>query len=108
MEPLRASTESFDMVFWLSDNVFCADGVLQMLAQALPETKGGLGADAVCGMDYHYDEWGYIAQPAGQCLFYDRWVSHDIAGNNFENDKPYVRYNGSSSKKPGPGNDMLE
>lgn len=105
MEPLRESTETYDHVLWLNDVMFCADGVLQLLAHALPETKGGLGADAVCGMDYFWDEFGEVSGKNGECLFYDRWISHDIAGNNFGNEKPFVR---DGSDSPGPGNDRLE
>mmetsp|Transcript_159536 Transcript_159536/g.291014 ORF Transcript_159536/g.291014 Transcript_159536/m.291014 type:complete len:484 (-) Transcript_159536:70-1521(-) len=105
MEPLRASPEAYDHVLWLNDVMFCADGVLQLLAHALPEKKGGFGADAVCGMDYFWDEFGEVSGKHGECLFYDRWISHDIAGNNFGNEKPFVR---DTSDSPGPGNDKLE
>merc|ERR1719316_2610363 len=64
---------------------FCADGVPQMLAHALPEARGGLGADAVCGMDYNTE-----LPINGSCKFYDKWVAHDIEGNNFKNVWPIV------------------
>jgi len=83
MEPLRASTEVYDRVLWLSDNVFCADGVLQMLAHALPVPQGGIGADAVCGMDY-------VKGAKDECVFYDTWASHDISGHSFGNSFPIV------------------
>lgn len=115
LQPLRNSRETYDHVLWLNDNIFCADGVLQLLADALPEKNGGHGADAVCGMDYDYDEFGLISGTSGQCVFYDKWVSHDIAGNNFGNDKPVIRQSYdiagndiSPEVAPGPGNDKLE
>merc|ERR1740130_1711002 len=54
-----------------------------MLAHAMPVAKGGLGADAVCGMDY-------LKGHDGTCAFYDVWASHDISGHNFRNDAPIV------------------
>jgi len=85
LEPLRATTEVYDRVLWLNDIVFCADGALQMLAHALPEPQGGLGADAVCGMDY-------IKGDGGKCAFYDRWASKDATGRIFRNFFPIVNY----------------
>lgn len=95
MQPLRATSEVYDRVLWLSDNLFCTDGVLQMLAHALPEAKGGLGADAVCGMDYQV--WGIdpIDRVPGSpeyCKFYDIWAAHDNTGYNFKSELPIVRF----------------
>jgi len=103
MEPILASTEKYDRVLWLSDNLFCADGVLQMLAHALPKTQGGLGADAVCGMDY-------VHAADDSCVFYDVWASHDIAGNNFDNTEPIVHAGSkeAGNNRPGPGEDQLK
>lgn len=83
MEPLFAAKESYDRVLWLNDNIFCADGVLQMLAHALPEAQGGLGADAVCGMDYDKPK-------KSGCVFYDVWAARDISGHRFRSTKPVV------------------
>lgn len=105
LKPLRESSHHFDHVLWLSDNLFCADGVLQMLAHALPQAKGGLGADAVCGTDY---SWGDYKNVFDRCWFYDRWASHDIMGNNFGNDKPIINYWQHHKKHPGPDNAKLE
>jgi len=85
LEPLRATAEVYDRVLWLNDIVFCADGALQMLAHALPEPQGGIGADAVCGMDY-------IEGDGGKCAFYDRWASKDVTGRIFRNFFPIVNY----------------
>jgi len=74
MEPLYDSATSYDRVMWLSDNYFCADGALQLLAHALPASKGGLGADAVCGADYHR---------APHCHFYDIWATTNMRGRRF-------------------------
>jgi len=102
MEPILASTQKYDRVLWLSDNLFCADGVLQMLAHALPKTQGGLGADAVCGMDY-------VHAHDDSCVFYDVWASHDIAGNNFDNTDPIVHAGSKDAgdNRPGPGEAQL-
>lgn len=78
MLPLHRSGKEFDRVFWLSDNFFCADGLLQMLVTALPGSEGGVGADAVCGMDF-----------AENCVFYDRWATTDMTGKNLYNQYPY-------------------
>lgn len=83
MESLRTGNKVYDQVLWLSDNFFCADGLLQLLASQLPSSLGGLGADAVCGMDYALDL-------KKQCLFYDRWVSKDMQGDNFRGEVPYI------------------
>lgn len=74
MRPLYDSATSYDQVLWLSDNYFCADGALQLLAHALPTSKGGLGADAMCGADYHRAPW---------CHFYDLWATTNIRGRRF-------------------------
>lgn len=83
LEPLYMGHGIYDQVVWLNDVFFCADGILQLTYQALPIHRGGLGADAVCGMDYSlFDD--PRQGPSSQCGFYDIWVAHDIAGGNFE------------------------
>lgn len=86
MLPLQNAKTIYDQVLWLSDSLFCADGVLQMLAHALPVGKGGLGADAVCGMDFAF--WQHDAP--NTCVFYDIWASHDMTGHNFRSQPPVV------------------
>merc|ERR1719440_1566521 len=49
----------------------------------LPVQAGGLGADAVCGMDF------YQLNPE-TCLFYDAWAARDIAGVPFAHIPPYM------------------
>mmetsp|Transcript_14855 Transcript_14855/g.27461 ORF Transcript_14855/g.27461 Transcript_14855/m.27461 type:complete len:477 (-) Transcript_14855:126-1556(-) len=93
MEPLMASTESYDRVLWLNDVAFCADGALQILAHALPEAKGGRGADAVCGLD--------MMRKNRECIFYDTWISHDVDGRNFRNEPPYLSGPGYNSLRAG-------
>eukprot|EP00746_Dinoflagellata_sp_MGD_P001817 gnl/MRDRNA2_/MRDRNA2_103454_c0_seq1.p1 gnl/MRDRNA2_/MRDRNA2_103454_c0~~gnl/MRDRNA2_/MRDRNA2_103454_c0_seq1.p1 ORF type:complete len:882 (-),score=141.58 gnl/MRDRNA2_/MRDRNA2_103454_c0_seq1:86-2731(-) len=84
MEPLFKGNNTYDQVLWFSDNLFCADGVLQLLWDQLPVAQGGLGADAVCGMDL------FKNAATGQCGFYDTWVAKDLSGNNFQNYLPYI------------------
>lgn len=79
MQPLYDSDMSYDRVLWLSDNYFCADGALQLLAHALPASKGGLGADAVCGADYHMQPY---------CEFYDVWATTNMRGRRFRSVYP--------------------
>jgi len=74
----------YDQVVWLNDVFFCADGVLQLTYQALPSQQGGLGADAVCGMDYALFKDERNQDFNGACGFYDIWVAHSMAGDNFK------------------------
>lgn len=84
MEPLRNSTKMYDHVLWVNDVFFCAEGVLQMSHIALPTTMGGVGPDAVCGMDF------YMEPSTGTCNFYDKWVSRDMEGLPFHHSWPYI------------------
>lgn len=79
LEPLYNSSVKYDHVLWLNDVFFCADGVAQMAFNALPMVENGLGADAVCGMDYLL----YHGDNSSYCNFYDIWASHDMRGRNF-------------------------
>jgi hypothetical protein len=96
LEPLHntASYLTFDQVVWLNDIWYCADAVLQVMHHASPVALGGLGADAVCGEDFVWEETPHHMQ----CKFYDTWVSHDIAGSNImtsyrtSQDEPYQAF----------------
>jgi len=79
LEPLHNASFKYDYVLWLNDVFFCADGVAQMAFNALPTVENGLGADAVCGMDFVL----YREKTYSHCDFYDIWVSHDMRGRNF-------------------------
>jgi len=87
LKPLAKSDVTYDQVFWLNDIWYCADAALQVLYHALPEASGGLGADAVCGMDYKRDN-------RMKCQFYDKWVCHDMQGGNMPNSEWNVKHNG--------------
>merc|ERR1719199_1631446 len=88
LEPLVAAQKKYDRVLWVNDIFFCADGALQLAFHALPTAQGGLGADAVCGMDYDVLDNGPRLK---SCGFYDIWVSHDMSGQNFHRGAPVTQ-----------------
>lgn len=90
LEPLVSAEKTYDRVIYLNDIYFCADGVLQLLFNALPVAHGGLGADAVCGMDYYQRESTTASQPpyGKECEFYDIWAAKDMNGHNFASEAP--------------------
>mmetsp|Transcript_105005 Transcript_105005/g.182567 ORF Transcript_105005/g.182567 Transcript_105005/m.182567 type:complete len:884 (-) Transcript_105005:24-2675(-) len=84
LKPLHNSTKTYDHVLWVNDVYFCAEGVLQMGHVALPTALGGVGPDAVCGMDF------YMEFSTGTCNFYDKWVSRDMDGLPFHHSWPFI------------------
>lgn len=67
----------FHRVIWLSDNMFCAHGLLEQVLLLEKPEDGGANADVACGMDFGY--------AGNECLFYDKWASHDIDGRQMTN-----------------------
>jgi len=76
LEPIHKTNITFDQVLWLNDVFHCADAALQVMHNAMPINLGGLGADAVCGVDY------VVPKSDMGCIVYDQWVLHDMNGTN--------------------------
>jgi len=80
LEPMLVSDINYDEVVFLSDTLFCASDIVRLLTHHEANMK--------CGLD--------IAGKSG--MFYDTWVAHDIAGNNFFNQYPFTSHSESSER----------
>lgn len=72
---LYSSRREYDEVVYLSDTFFCASDIIRLLRHSEASIK--------CGMDFSVG--GHGAQ------FYDTWVAHDMTGNMFSNNVPFVQ-----------------
>lgn len=89
LEPLRDTSRIYDKVIMLEAKYFCADATIGALFSSLPVSVGGLGADAVCGMDYGlvHDYWG------SHCLYHSVRETRDMTGQPFQASKPVAGLN---------------
>jgi len=85
LEPIHKTNITFDQVLWLNDVLYCADAALQVIHNAMPINLGGLGANAVCGLDLWVPPWDT------ECNVYDQWVFHDMGGNNIHGRRDIFR-----------------
>ncbi|PRP75751.1 capsular associated protein [Planoprotostelium fungivorum] len=63
-------------IIFLNDIYFQAEDIMQLI-----QTRGG-EFDFVCGLDFFF-------------AFYDRWVTRDVVGEDFDDFYPYVRHEAS-------------
>jgi hypothetical protein len=81
VEPLRHSSRTYDQTIFLEARYFCADAALQAAFSVLPPKVGGLGADAVCGMDSFMTS---DSDKGRQCNHVGMNENRDLAGQPFK------------------------
>ena len=72
---LYSARREYDEVVYLSDSFFCASDIIRLLRHSDASIK--------CGID--------LSVGGGTARFYDTWVAHDMTGNMFSNDLPFVQ-----------------